>query len=70
MDRKTRNMINVTPMIPGVEKETAADLIGMYPNGIIRSAHAFHMSGNRFLRFPDDLISSSAEDMRHECIRV
>ena len=28
-----RNMINVTPMIPGYEKETAADLIGMYQQG-------------------------------------
>ena len=31
-------MINVTPMIPGYEKETAADLIQMYRQGIIQSA--------------------------------
>lgn len=33
-----RNMINVTPMIPGFEKETAADLIRMFRKGVIQSA--------------------------------
>ena len=33
-----RNMINVTPMIPGFEKETAEDLLWMYRQKIIQSA--------------------------------
>lgn len=33
-----RNMINVTPMIPGFEKETAEDLLRMYRQKIIQSA--------------------------------